>query len=791
MASMGNAQRGALGGLAKLGEGARTTSDLSRVGGGLSRGANEGKKLNAAPWSDTFPAAGATLDLDFANNRGFVRGVGQGGVMDAITFTRASNGNYVNENGLLVGGGTGNQTGANLLTFPQDFDNAAWSKGNVTVLPKAELAPNKTYTANLIVENNTFNQHSFNQNYTGFVAGQPYCFSVFAKSNGRFLQLILPGAVIANSFANFDLINGVVTASAGTGLITEITDAGDGWWRCFVATNSSSSTTSGTPTISLANSESMPRLSLYSGDGESGIFIWGAQLEVGSTATEYFPTNIGEPRFDWASTEQVAQINQLLGSQTFASPFWIVDGLTVTAAAATAPDGTATAYTVANGTGNNRMFQFDNTGILGNKVFSIYGKSDVGSELRIVRDGSLGSGVLIANLSDGTISGGTVGSTITDVGSGWYRIAVPVNVNFASNNATFWTIRNTGDSVFIWGAQLESGTSATTYQATAQVPTTTPLRANPTSNGILIEEARTNRLLWNRDATQTEWVKTNITATKDQTGIDGVANAASSLTATDDNGTCIQTITLGAGNRTGSVYLKRLTGTGLIQVTLDGSTYSTVELSDTEWYRIVLSGNVTNPTVGIKIAVDSDAVAMDYGQVEDGLFATSPILTTTATATRANETAQLTLPFSDGFIFQGSGTIIAEMQAIGSAWVGLRRIGAGDFVRVLVSSPNTTYTYNCALNFVNQLNSIITEPSIGFNKYSFSYKPALFVGSKNGSQKVLSNGLANGLIPLTLNELQLGSNPFNATGHCSYIKKVVYLPFSLSQNGNQEVSRAT
>jgi hypothetical protein len=89
------------------------------------------------------------------------------------------------------------------------------------------------------------------------------------------------------------------------------------------------------------------------------------------------------------------------------------------------------------------------------------------------------------------------------------------------------------------------------------------------------------------------------------------------------------------------VFLKRITGTGNIQVTLDGSTYSTVELSDTLWYRIVLSGSVTNPTVGIRLAVSGDAVAMDYGQVEDGLFVTSPILTTTATVTRSADVGTL------------------------------------------------------------------------------------------------------------------------------------------------------
>jgi hypothetical protein len=513
MASMGNAQRGALGGLAKLGEGPRTTSDLSRVGGGLSRGANEGKKLNAAPWSDTFPAAGATLDLDFANNRGFVRGVGQGGVMDAITFTRASNGTFVKPDGTLSTHANQGALGNNLLSFPQDFDNAVWQKLQISLDSKVAIAPNETVSASKIYEDTANQQHRLAFNFT-IVASTRYTLSFYIKDiNRQFVTAVITGNISNYVSATFDLTNETVTQSSalGTGyahVSSSVFHAVDGWYRIVltgdVGTNVSSATfllglaTNGTPSLTTRGLEQ------YTGDGESGIFIWGAQLELGSTATEYFPTNIGEPRFDWASTDST-------GAGTIADP-------------------------------------------------------------RVI-----------------------------------------------------------------------------------------PLRANPTSNGILIEEARTNRLLWNRDATQTEWVKTNITAAKDQTGIDGVANAASSLTATDDNGTCIQTITLGAGNRTGSVYLKRLTGTGNIQVTLDGSTYSTVELSDTEWYRIVLSGSVTNPTVGIKIAVDGDAVAMDYGQVEDGLGVSTPILTTDSTATRA---AEVNVLFNELIFDNNKMTIYAEAQQV-------------------------------------------------------------------------------------------------------------------------------
>ena len=71
-----------------------------------------------------------------------------------------------------------------------------------------------------------------------------------------------------------------------------------------------------------------------------------------------------------------------------------------------------------------------------------------------------------------------------------------------------------------------------------------PNVARRTDRGLLIEETRTNVVLHNRDLTNAAWVKTNMTAVKDQTGVDGVANSASKITATAANATVLQTITL-------------------------------------------------------------------------------------------------------------------------------------------------------------------------------------------------------------------------------------------------------
>jgi hypothetical protein len=146
----------------------------------LARGPNEQKTLNSAAWSQTWPAPGATLDLDFANDRGFVRGVGQGRSMDAVTFTRASNGNWVDSAGVLRTGagtfpGTANALGLNLLSFSQNFENAAWAKSNTTVTVNAAIAPDSTNTGQILTA--TGNNGTLLQTYTA--AASPYVFSIY------------------------------------------------------------------------------------------------------------------------------------------------------------------------------------------------------------------------------------------------------------------------------------------------------------------------------------------------------------------------------------------------------------------------------------------------------------------------------------------------------------------------------------------------------------------------------------------------------------------------------------
>lgn len=166
-------------------------------------------------------------------------------------------------------------------------------------------------------------------------------------------------------------------------------------------------------------------------------------------------------------------------------------------------------------------------------------------------------------------------------------------------------------------------------------------------HGKRLGGARTNVVLHNRDLTNAAWVKTNVTAAKDQTGVDGVASSASKITATAANGTCLQAITLASSARFQSAYVKRVTGSGTINMTLDNGATWTVITVTAAWTRVTVpTQTLADPTVGFRIVTSGDAIAVDYVQNENGVFQSSVIPTTTVAVTRAADS--LTLPFNFG-----------------------------------------------------------------------------------------------------------------------------------------------
>ena len=273
------------------------------------------------------------------------------------------------------------------------------------------------------------------------------------------------------------------------------------------------------------------------------------------------------------------------------------------------------------------------------------------------------------------------------------------------------------------------------------------------SLGILVEEARTNVCLWNRDLTNAVWTASNITPLKDQTGLDGVANSASSITATAGNGTILQAITLASSARQQLAWVKRITGSGVVKMTTDNGTTWTPITITASWTQVTIPvQTLANPTVGFRIVTSGDAIAVDAVGNEGGTGALSPILTTTASATRAAD-----VPYVTGLIVPDGCTVLFEGRAPLSV-PSARRCGLSDGTtsnRLYAGYAGTTLSSNESVGGAPQtLGSDIVAAGASA-RIAVSSGAGAYAGSVNGAAAVTYSGST---MP-TLTQLDIGINP--------------------------------
>jgi hypothetical protein len=180
---------------------------------------------------------------------------------------------------------------------------------------------------------------------------------------------------------------------------------------------------------------------------------------------------------------------------------------------------------------------------------------------------------------------------------------------------------------------------------------------------LLVEPSAQNLALHSRDLTNAVWSGTTVTTAKNAVGADGVASGATTITATAASGTVLQALSHASQSRVFSAYIRRVTGTGAIQLTTNGGTnWTTVTISSLYTQVACAAQTVASGTIGIRLAVSGDVIEVDFTQGEVGPVATSPITTTTTAAVTRNADVVTLSGAVSGCIGQTEGTIYAEVD---------------------------------------------------------------------------------------------------------------------------------
>jgi hypothetical protein len=379
----------------------------------------------------------------------------------------------------------------NLVQYSEQFNNAAWTKTDTTVTANATTAPDGTLTADRLIESATTNTHRILQSIS---TSGTNTYSIYVKYNGRRYFGIRFFADASNYSAQlFDVQNGVIGNKLESGITSTatMTSVGNGWYRCSIVANVSS--INFLTFLSTTNVVDNAVGNVYTGDGTSGVFLWGAQAELGLITTyQRTETRLNIPRLDYSNGScpsllvEPQRTNLLQRSEDFSNAYWFKNALTITTNTVTAPNGTLTADSIVENTANTDHY-VSTAGSLtltaAPYTFSIYCKKATRDWININLYNGTDVKAAWFNLNTGTI--GTVQSgltaSITDVGNGWYRCSITrtmstginycgISPQITDNGGTY--LGNGLTAAYIWGAQLELGSYATSYIATTSASVT-------------------------------------------------------------------------------------------------------------------------------------------------------------------------------------------------------------------------------------------------------------------------------------------------------------------------------
>jgi len=169
----------------------------------------------------------------------------------------------------------------NLLTYSEQFNDAAWTPNAATVTTNSTVAPDGTTTADTLTPLGLAGSiPRVAQLSTATVTGAGYTASIYAKAGTwTFLQIYIANQ--SSEWVNFTL-TGSGSASTNGSCTATIEALPSGWYRCEMRYTAGG--TDRVPFFMLAPSGSATRGQNWNPAGTETMFIWGADLRVTNDA---------------------------------------------------------------------------------------------------------------------------------------------------------------------------------------------------------------------------------------------------------------------------------------------------------------------------------------------------------------------------------------------------------------------------------------------------------------------------------------------------------------------------
>jgi hypothetical protein len=448
-------------------------------------------------------------------------------------------------------------------------------------------------------------------------------------------------------------------------------------------------------------------------------------------------------RTNAAGLIELVPYNLFQYSEQFDNATWNKTNASITANTTISPSGIQNADTMTDNA-TVGIHGIDYAGAVGVYTCSVYAKKSTSNYIGVYSSSAL-QGVIF-NLNTGTFSANIIAAptsySITSVGNGWYRCTITTTTTstavfriLMSNDGSGFNYSGTGQTVFIWGAQLVEGTDALPYQLT-ETRLNRP-RVDFSLGGcpsLLLEPQRTNLFTFSEQFDDALWLKLRASVTSNTTASpSGVSNADTISVTSSGQAYFGQVVTTIAGTVNVSIYCKYINQQFLqIYSSSAATAYANFDIQNgvvgssgvlasnilitsaaNGFYRISVAFAVPAASINIRFAfiassssaynpIEGVAGRQFYAwgaQFETGAFQTTYIPTTSASVTRNTDTFTLSNIYANDMIGPLGGTFIVDLRNNKSlARDAYSALGVGDSTTLLT-------------------NALVIIPTIGASRY--------------------------------------------------------------------------